>query len=410
MAETQGDVANRRPSELTRDEWQELRDQHITALGAAQALGTSDKTVARYWRRHGITYEHSSIRRADRVRIPVNSSEPEYAVLLAVLKRKNASHSVIDIANALNCPPREVERLAGAARADGYDVDVSNEDVNLQRAPDHERRSFDHDFYGEHFKIGIFGDTQYGSSYAAEREVAQFFAFCRQEKVQALYHTGDVTDGNGVYPGHIRELRPDCLNADAQAERAAQAFVAAGLPIYFILGNHDLKWYRDIGFDVGLKIEDRAIQLGAKHPIKCLGHEDARVRLGTTTPCLLDILHPSGGTPYAISYRSQKIVADMEGGDKPHIVAVGHLHKAEDLPHIRNVVAIQPGCFQWQTPFMRKKPTPAHVAGCVIEGWMTRLEVGDSEANDRSENGVPTLTRLRYEWLKFYAPKRMAAG
>jgi len=402
MAEAQPDLANRRPSELTRDEWQSLRDRYVTALGAANALGVAGSTVVRYWNRHGIAYEHSNVRAADRVRLPTNSTEPEYAPLLAVLKRKNASHSVIDIANALNRAPKEVERLAAAARADRYVVDISNEGVNLQRVPDHTPRAFVHDFYGAHWKVAFVSCTHHGSIYAADEERRQFYAFCRKEGVEHIYHCGDVTAGNNVYRGQLRDLREDCIKADSQAQRATEDFVAADLPISFILGNHDDKWLKDLGFNIGEHIEARAKVLGAKRPIRCLGSGAARIIIGKKpNQCVVDLQHPGGGTAYALSYRSQKIVESYTGGDKPHVIAIGHFHKAEVIPHLRNTTAIQPGCFEWQTPFMRSRAIEAHVAGCIAEGWMAPMERRDSRS---------TLTRLRTEFVKFYAPEREAAG
>ena len=56
-----------------------------------------------------------------------------------------------------------------------------------------------------------------------------------------------------------------------------------------------------------------------------------------------------------------------EGGKKPHILGIGHFHKAEYMPRYRNVKAIQAGTFQDQTPFMARKGLAAHVGGWIIE-------------------------------------------
>ena len=313
--------------------------------------------------------------------------------------RKGAEISLIDAANAMDCAPNSVEVAAEIARSRGFAVNFSESAVRLDRIPDHERRSFDHDFYGEHFKIGLLSCTHHGSRFAADAERLQFYELCRKEGVEHLYHCGDVVAGNNVYRGQLRDLYDDCITADAQVERAAQDFVAAGIPISFILGNHDDKWFKDLGFDVGRHIEIRAAALGAEHPITCLGHGGARIVLGKKPQqCVLDLVHPGGGTAYALSYRLQKIVESYTGGDKPHIVVAGHFHKAEEIPHLRNTVAIQPGCFEWQTPFMRSRAIEAHLAGCIVEGWIGK--VGRKYG----------LTRTRVEFAKFYSPERESAG
>ena len=79
------------------------------------------------------------------------------------------------------------------------------------------------------------------------------------------------------------------------------------------------------------------------------------------------LLHPDGGTAYALSYKSQKIIEAWEGGSKPHIIGIGHFHKAEFMPRYRNVKAIQAGCFQNQTPYMARKALAAHVGGWIVE-------------------------------------------
>jgi len=397
MTQAQADLATRQPSELTRDEWQELRDRYGTALGAGRALGCSGSTVVRYWNRHGIAYEHSNVRASDRVRIPTNASGPEYAPLLKLLPKRKAVRSIIDVSNALNCPPREVERLAEAARADGYDVEFGEKSVALRREVGQERPHFVHDFYGEHFRVAIVSDTHFGEIYEAEAEWDQFVELCHKEGIKDLYHAGDITAGLGVYRNQIRDLRPDCIGVDQQAQRAADKIIASNLSWHFILGNHDLRQYEANGFDVGQRICDLVKAAGYRKKVECLGHDRARIGVGKNEACLLDLNHPGGGTAYAISYRSQKIVEEYTSGDKPHIVAIGHFHKMDDLPHTRNMVALQAGCFCWTTRFMGRKQIAPHVGGLILEGWIGKI------------NGKPSLARIRTEWVKFYQPRRGAA-
>jgi hypothetical protein len=81
---------------------------------------------------------------------------------------------------------------------------------------------------------------------------------------------------------------------------------------------------------------------------------------------ILRVVHPGGGSSYAISYRPQKIIESYEGGEKPSVALYGHYHKL-DAGNIRNVWFGQTGCSQDQTPFMRKKSIEAHVGGLIIE-------------------------------------------
>lgn len=80
----------------------------------------------------------------------------------------------------------------------------------------------------------------------------------------------------------------------------------------------------------------------------------------------LAVIHPGGGSCYAISYAPQKIIESLEGGEKPAAVLFGHFHKL-GLWNIRNVWSFLVGCQQDQTSFMRKKRIEAHIGGGVVK-------------------------------------------
>ena len=94
----------------------------------------------------------------------------------------------------------------------------------------------------------------------------------------------------------------------------------------------------------------------------------------------LMLIHPGGGSAYALSYKPQKIVESLEGGTKPNMVAIGHFHKAEMMPSYRNICSIQSGTFQRQTPFMARGGLSAHVGG-----WIVDVTVGDGHNVIRAE-------------------------
>jgi len=78
-------------------------------------------------------------------------------------------------------------------------------------------------------------------------------------------------------------------------------------------------------------------------------------------------MHPSGGIPYARSYRLQKVVEQIAPELKPHILFLGHLHAACWLPAYRNVESIMVGCFESQTPYLREKALFPLIAGAIFE-------------------------------------------
>jgi hypothetical protein len=141
-----------------------------------------------------------------------------------------------------------------------------------------------------------------------------------------------------------------------------------GIRTRFITGNHDGSFASLIGIDVGRKLAS------LRSDWMYEGVEHAMIRYETPAGTYdVALLHPGGGTAYAISYRPQKIIEQMEGGTKPNLIGIGHFHKADMLPNYRNICAIQTGTFEWQTPYMMRKSLAAHVGG-----WIVEATVGES--------------------------------
>lgn len=80
------------------------------------------------------------------------------------------------------------------------------------------------------------------------------------------------------------------------------------------------------------------------------------------------LIHPGGGiNQYALSYKPQRIIEGLSGGQKPDLLAIGHFHKSFWIPTYRNVTAFCVGCFQSQTPFMVQQTIAANVGGWIVE-------------------------------------------
>lgn len=93
-----------------------------------------------------------------------------------------------------------------------------------------------------------------------------------------------------------------------------------------------------------------------------------------------------GNTAYAISYKMQKYINALSGGQKPNLLFQGHYHKAMQMFY-RNVHAFDAGCLQSQTIFMKKKQTPA-----MTGYWMIDV------ATDKKGS----VSRLKSEFIPFY--------
>lgn len=208
----------------------------------------------------------------------------------------------------------------------------------------------------ETIKIAIMGDTQIGSKYTQWTHLKNFYDICNEEGVRDIYHTGDITDGLKMRPGHEYELYE--VSADDILDDVVSNYPKIdGVTTHFITGNHDASIYKHVGYDIGEGIARQRTDM------KYLGRDCAVVYL--TPNCKLELRHPWDGTAYAISYKMQKMIESMESDSKPNILAVGHYHKMEYIFY-RNVHALQTGCFQSQTPFTRGKGISVHLGGWIV--------------------------------------------
>lgn len=204
--------------------------------------------------------------------------------------------------------------------------------------------------------FGLMGDTQFGSKYAQISYLRDFYELCRKRDIHDVYHTGDITDGLKMRPGHEYELYE--ISADEMKTDVLKNYPKLeGIATHFITGNHDASIYKHVGYDIGKAIANE------REDLDYLGRDCAVVNL--TPNCTLELRHPWDGTAYALSYKIQKMIEAMESDSKPNILAVGHYHKAEYLFY-RNVHAFQTACFQGQTPFTRGKGISVHIGGWIV--------------------------------------------
>lgn len=169
-------------------------------------------------------------------------------------------------------------------------------------------------------RFGLMGDTQLGSKYAQITQLHKYYDICEQLEIANVYHTGDITDGLKMRPGHEYELY--CTSADELKDDVIKNYPKInGITTHFITGNHDASLYKHVGYDIGSAISNERTDM------KYLGRDCAVVHL--TPNCTLELRHPWDGTAYAISYKPQKMIEAMESDSKPNILGIGHYHKAE---------------------------------------------------------------------------------
>ncbi len=316
-----------------------------------------------------------------------NETQPQETGLTdlpeAIYEFINKPRSREDIRNRFNLSERLLGAVLQDLRDQGKLIEEDGETVKLQKqiipceVPVHEA-----DWKGDRIiRFGIASDKHFNSKYAQISNIHRLYDTFQAEGIEWVYDPGDVDEGEKMRPGHEYE----CYNQGADDHVAEivknhprREVNGKPMKTYFISGNHDHSFIKRSGLDIGKTIAEQ------REDMIYLGQSWAQVNL--TPTCIMELRHPADSTAYAISYKTQKMIDAMFGGTKPNLLLIGHYHKAEYLFY-RNVHAIQAGCLQGQTPYMRNKGIAA-----MQGGWIVEVKVDD-------EGGVESIA-LRF--IPFY--------
>jgi len=173
--------------------------------------------------------------------------------------------------------------------------------------------------------------------------------------VDFVLHSGDIADGwYQNRPASIFEQY--AVGYDNQKRECVKELTKFDKPLYFITGNHTRNsFFRGAGVEIGEELEVSLNDAGLEAHF--LGNAHGNVKVGKTN---IQLMHPDGGSSYAISYKSQKIAESLESGTKPNILLIGHFHKSEYLFY-RNIHIFQGGTLCGQTEFMKNKGLAANM-------------------------------------------------
>lgn len=238
------------------------------------------------------------------------------------------------------------------------------------------------DYYGEKVRIGIVSDTHIGSMYSNIELLKTLYAIFKKEKVQCVFHAGDIVDGDGNYrEQHYEQV---AVGFDAQLQTVIDTYPNNGLTTFFVEGNHAFK--RMGGAIIGKNISACRKDLVFLHELEA----DYVFKSKKGGKAIIRMIHPSGGSAYSLSYKPQKIIESYTGGNKPNILVVGHFHKAFFMPSYRNVYCVCAGTTQKQTPFMKSKGLAAHQGGWILEFYINKEGINQFKA----------------QWIPFYERKK----
>lgn len=238
------------------------------------------------------------------------------------------------------------------------------------------------------YRFGAIGDNHLGSNYERLDVLNACYDWFEKRGVTTVFNTGNWIDGEmrfNKFDIHKRGM-------DQQLRYMLEVYPKRkGIVTKYVAGDDHEGWYqKSFGIDIGKalwRMSQDPDEEFARDDLEFLGYMERDIHI--TAPegsTVIRVQHPGGGSSYATSYAPQKIVESLQGGEKPHILLLGHYHKAS-YNLIRNVHVIQTACTTDQTPFMRKLKIAAHLGGWVFEF---------------STDKYGAVTRFQSEYLPFF--------
>jgi len=319
----------------------------------------------------------------DALAVPADNPEAQ-AKIRALLKKR--SRTVEELADELIMRPKDVRAALENIRAAGYSVNV-REGV-AQAVPISQGGRIVHplkDYQTGARIFGACGDNHLGSKHERLDVVEALYDLYSNEGVTEVYNTGNWIEGE---KGKLNFHDIHVFGMDAQIDYWIKNYPARpGITTFYVAGDDHEGWYQQReAVEIGRYAMLRAQAAGRKDLVY-LGYGEADVEFKAKHGSrIMRVVHPGGGSAYALSYSLQKLIESYQGGEKPSIVLAGHYHKF-DYSYYREVFIVQTGTTCDQSIFMRKQKLQAHVGGCLI-----RLNQADDGR----------ITRFAVEWIPFY--------
>lgn len=187
----------------------------------------------------------------------------------------------------------------------------------------------------------IMSDIHYASIYDRPDLMKEIYAECHKRGIDTILCVGDITDG--YFPYHKdHEKRLKCTDAYHQADYVVNIHpYDPNIKFYFITGNHDYTHFENENVRIG-----EVISQYRKNDMIYLGQDIANL---TINKLRIQLNHGQFLAGAPISTRIQAYTERLT--DKPHILALGHIHQALYMQS-DDIDVLQTGSILDQTPFL----------------------------------------------------------
>lgn len=298
---------------------------------------------------------------------PVRPDLPHESILAALRKQPL---TLPEIAGQFNITKGQALDALDSMSARGVNLHQSGEKWSVEKTVEPAYTggaTFEYVSRPDHtFLFGVTSDNHLGSKYERLDVLNDLYDEFARAEVDRAFNAGNWVDGECRFNKH--ELLVHGM--DAQLGYLAKNFPKRpGIETFAVAGDdHEGWWAQREGVDIGRRAEQTFRDQG-RPDWHNLGYMEAHVRLvnaDSGKSSILAVVHPGGGSAYALSYSVQKIIESLDGGEKPAVGIYGHYHKLW-AGNIRNVWCLQPGTTKDQDSFMRKKKIEAHVGGVIVK-------------------------------------------
>jgi UDP-2,3-diacylglucosamine pyrophosphatase LpxH len=284
--------------------------------------------------------------------------------------KKYKTISIIDLSNKLECTPKRILDYVEYYRSMGYEISINENYVIFSKDAVSTGQSFDNPLEDREIIFAVVSDPHFGSKACQITALNTFCDIARKKGIKHIFMPGDITAGYGVYSGQTFDLY---AVTSGEQEASVILNLPHGFKWYAIGGNHDNSFIKSNGHNVLLSIQH------AREDFHYVGFDQADVPILPGVE--VKMWHPSGGVPYAVSYRLQKGIEQIMTDELTQIsrgvkdypsvryVLAGHLHIQMEAM-FGSIMGLQCGSFEGQTNYLKKKGlVPA------IGGWIIRSEL-----------------------------------
>lgn len=297
------------------------------------------------------------------------------------LLKKGQPLSATQLANALDCGPATVCTLIAEMVETGkYDISQSEttRQYVLPKVP--LRHSAIQEAIwpkGGTYRLGLCSDLHFGSTKHQGTALRHYAVTAADMGVEHMLVSGDITSGQRMFRG--QDLETYAYGADEQIEAACEGIPEIeGMTWYLQGGNHDASHHKKGGINVVRRI------CTLRNDCTYVGFTQSDVPI--VPGVYARMWHPSGGVPYAVSYRAQKgaeglvkeWMGKMDSKENVAFMQWGHLH-VRGLFWYGPIALIGPGCFEAQSLYLAEKALMPDISAVVVEltiaadGYITDL-------------------------------------